>query len=251
MTNQNPPPGPFSAGGTLDEFRAKAAINRANRLFQNRAIDNASRGPLNVFTADNLPRFLEGGQRIQWQEISFTAGATYDTSAGNNWMTALMQTTANASDTNLMDARCVLNLRPEMRVAFAHIVLGLNNNIVRIGLVDNPLANLTEPTGCFFRSVDGGNWFAVVRNGGSETATDTGVVASETAREFRIVVTSPTRVEFFIDGNLEHSESGGNVPNGSTLLRANVELYARIGATGNELLARVSDYMSLSRLTRG
>jgi hypothetical protein len=66
-------------------------------------------------------------------------------------------------------------------------------------------AGVSSPIdGAYFRSTDGGNWFAVTRENGNETFTDTGVAPTlGTFRNFRIQVEADrSAVRFYIDGTL-------------------------------------------------
>lgn len=76
--------------------------------------------------------------------------------------------------------------------------------VVRLGFCDSDAGDGTD--GAFFRytdSVNGGRWQAVTRDGGSETATDTGVTADQDPAVFEIRVNPDcTSVKFYIDGTL-------------------------------------------------
>lgn len=76
--------------------------------------------------------------------------------------------------------------------------------VVRLGFCDSATGDGTDAI--MFRytnSVNSGKWQAVTRDGGSETATDTGVTADQTASLFEIRVNPvATSVTFYINGTL-------------------------------------------------
>lgn len=82
-----------------------------------------------------------------------------------------------------------------------------------IGFIDS--ANQNDSTdGAFFRTSNGGNWYAVTVSGGTETATDTGVAASTTYARFRVSVldvSGTLTARFYIDGTLEATHTT-NIP---------------------------------------
>jgi hypothetical protein len=101
-----------------------------------------------------------------------------------------------------------------------------------IGFIDNAAAAM--PTdGAFFRTQDGGNWYAVTRSGGTETATDSGVLPSSTYRTFKIVVedvAGTLTAKFYIDGTLKATHTT-NIPIGSDQTGIGTQI-VRTGATG-------------------
>ena len=52
---------------------------------------------------------------------------------------------------------------------------GVVQGFIHIGLHDGPNSAVEPTDGCYFRSTDGGNWFAVCRSNNVETAIDTGI----------------------------------------------------------------------------
>jgi hypothetical protein len=97
---------------------------------------------------------------------------------------------------------------------------------------------ITSPSnGLFFRSTDGGNWFAVTRSGGVETgtATDTGIPLSiGTFRRLKIVVNSTaTSVSYFVDGVLIATHVT-NIPSSSSVM-SHIISVNRSSATGTEV----------------
>lgn len=72
---------------------------------------------------------------------------------------------------------------------------------VLVGYVDGG-ATVTPTNGVFWRRVAAGNWFAVCRAGGVETAIDTSQAADDTWRKFEIKFHGSDEVEFLIDGVL-------------------------------------------------
>jgi len=101
-----------------------------------------------------------------------------------------------------------------------------------IGFIDNAAAAM--PTdGAFFRTQNGGNWYAVTRAGGAETATDTGVLPNNSYRTFRILVDNvggTLTAKFWIDGTLEATHTT-NIPTGANQTGIGAQI-VRTGATG-------------------
>lgn len=79
-------------------------------------------------------------------------------------------------------------------------IAALADHEQRIGIMDTG-TTAGEPTnGIYFRSVGVGNWFAVCRNGGVETATNTTIAQSTTFRTYRIEINAAgTGVVFYIN----------------------------------------------------
>jgi hypothetical protein len=97
---------------------------------------------------------------------------------------------------------------------------GTNTYTARLGYMDSQTGDPTD--GCFFRythSVNDGEWQAVTRANGVETASaaDTGVVlAAGTFRSFEIEVNADaTSVAFYIDGVLVATNTA-NIPSGAS-----------------------------------
>jgi hypothetical protein len=86
--------------------------------------------------------------------------------------------------------------------------------------------------GCHFRSDNGGNWVAVTREGGVETATDTTIpVALNTYRNFRIQIEADrSAVRFYIDGVLRATHTT-NIPS-TTRGISHVVSCNRVSSTG-------------------
>jgi hypothetical protein len=94
---------------------------------------------------------------------------------------------------------------------------GTETFTVRVGYIDSSSAESAD--GAFFRythSVNGGEWEAVTRSNGSETAADTNVtVSAGNYRVFEIEVNAAgTSVAFYIDGALVATNST-NIPTGA------------------------------------
>lgn len=116
----------------------------------------------------------------------------------------------------------------------------------RLGFGDGTLD--VDPTnGAFFRSLSGGNWFAVVRNAGVETATDTTIAPTTAPKEFELRFVSATQVDFYIDGTLRRSETGANIPAIDTEIRPGVAVQA-LAAAAKEL--RTSLWLAFSHMTK-
>jgi hypothetical protein len=74
---------------------------------------------------------------------------------------------------------------------------GVTGNTI-LGFHDAPNSNVEPTDGCYFRSVNGGNWFAVCRSNNVETAVDTGILpVLDTYLFHRVVVNAnATSVDF-------------------------------------------------------
>ena len=107
--------------------------------------------------------------------------------------------------------RIVVNAAPTVA-----LLTGALTGAIRIGFIDSSTAESTD--GAFFRSTDGGNWFAVTRSNNTETATDTGIALSDldVYQNFDIRVNADgTSVTFYIDDVL-YATITTNIPTGST-----------------------------------
>lgn len=89
-------------------------------------------------------------------------------------------------------------------ISFKQLQAAMANYEQRLGWFQN--GNLAGETseGMFFRSQGVGNWFAVTRNGGAETAVDLGI-AQDTNWHTLIITTNATgtAVQFWFDGVLK------------------------------------------------
>ena len=113
---------------------------------------------------------------------------------------------------------------------------GTNTFATRLGFLDSISG---EPTnGVFFRythSVNGGEWQAVTRAAGTETATDTNVAASAAWAYFEIEVNAAgTSVAFYINGALVATNTT-NIPTGSNLTGIGTSHIKSAGTSGREL----------------
>lgn len=109
-----------------------------------------------------------------------------------------------------------VDLLPRVRAWMAHVTLTTNSH--RIGFGSGAL-NTDPADGVYFRSTNGGNWFAVARAAGVETATDTLIAAATTPQQFEVIVESATVVRYLIAGLVVHTQSGGTIPaSGVTLI---------------------------------
>lgn len=132
---------------------------------------------------------------------------------------------------------------PRMRMGVAHEDLDVSN-VIRLGFADGSLgADATNWIG--FRAAGNANWFAVTENGGTETATDTGVAASQTLRDFYIDVTATGSVSFYIDNALEATHTT-NIPAATTVMRPRIGI---AGAGGNQRM-RLAQVASVSFMNK-
>lgn len=101
----------------------------------------------------------------------------------------------------------------------ARATSGTASHRVELGITDRTSTTGTgvEPTnGVYFRVVDGANWIAVTRSGGSETSTDTGIAVSSTNfARFRIEASTTTAV--FIISNVVVAVHSTDLPTGASL----------------------------------
>ena len=85
---------------------------------------------------------------------------------------------------------------------------GTTTGNVRVGLGRFVTA---EGNGVYFRSTDGGNWYAVTRSGSTETATDTGVAVNTTTWQRLTCKYTSSSCTFYIDGVLKATHTT-NIP---------------------------------------
>jgi hypothetical protein len=89
---------------------------------------------------------------------------------------------------------------------------GTTTGIVYVGLGRFSSTPGSDPShGVYLRSTDGGNWYAVTRASGTETATDTGVGTNTTAWQRLTVKYTSSSCTFYIDGTLEATHTT-NIP---------------------------------------
>ncbi len=86
------------------------------------------------------------------------------------------------------------------------VTSGLTNHRVEVGFSDRAINGdiATDPAnGAYFRALTAGNWIAVTRSGGVETATDTGVaVSAVNYQTLRIEINDATNVKFLINNTI-------------------------------------------------
>lgn len=127
----------------------------------------------------------------------------------------------------------------------------LTTSVCRIGLFDTAYTRTAatgNPTSAiFFRSTNGGNWFAVTRTGGVETASDTTIAnVADTFREFFIKMTTPTTVEFYIDNVLRATHTI-NIP--AVTVQLHVLMAVETSSAAARIL-RLGTHFGLSYLGR-
>jgi hypothetical protein len=86
---------------------------------------------------------------------------------------------------------------------------GTTTGKVMVGL--SRFLNTSESNGVYFRSTDGGNWYAVTRSSGTETATDTGVATNTTNWQRLTCKYTSASCTFYIDGVLKATHTT-NIP---------------------------------------
>jgi len=132
------------------------------------------------------------------------------------------------------------NFRPELinaRKAWRSRQPNTDAELDRVLGFVTPGASLTPTNGVFFRADGVGNWFAVTRAAGVETATDTGQALDNTWRTLEIIQLGSVLVVFLIDGVV--------VANHQTdIPAAELELQASIFDSGAGT-AGINDYMEV------
>ncbi len=120
---------------------------------------------------------------------------------------------------------------------------GTNTFTLRIGFIDSPSAEPTD--GVYFRythSVNSGEWQAVTRAAGVETATDTNVAAILTWAFFEIEVNAAgTSAAFYINGVLVATNTT-NIPTGANLTGIGVSAIKTAGAANIEFRVDLMAY---------
>jgi hypothetical protein len=182
---------------------------------------------------------------VEWVEHAATAVSDPTWDSTNKWIYVTLTTNAASASYYRASAALVtvVDLLPHFSTAMAHVTTSGSVNVHRLGFVSDATVTSSEPAaGLYFRSTTGGNWFAVARNAASETATDTGVTASTNPKSFRIVVESAASIKYYIDGTLEHTETGANIPASGTVLYPAINHYAQ----GSQATCRYATWMSAS-----
>jgi hypothetical protein len=132
---------------------------------------------------------------------------------------------SNTQGDNLM----ISNL--ESLAYLVYFETGANVPTARIGIFTSAVG--TSPpnsTSVYFEHVSGDtNWFAVTRDAGGATRTDTGV-AFAAAAWIRLGIAHPAsgRFDFYVNGNLTNSRTAGNIP----IEAAGVYTYIQFQTTG-------------------
>ena len=91
----------------------------------------------------------------------------------------------------------------------------------RLGIALTPGAAGEVASGIFFRASGAGNWFAVTRNGGAETATDTGIAQKGAGIWTKFLITTNpagTSATFSIDGQIVATNQATNMPAAGVLM---------------------------------
>ncbi len=157
------------------------------------------------------------GDQVVTEALNGSIAAAWD--ATNKFIYNQFQVTSNGGYARCNSQQSVsTQLLPACTFGFAHV--STTTCTVRMGMMDG-VASADPNNGIFFRAVNNGNWFAVCRQnagGGPETATDTGIAASTTAKEFRISVDAVGSVTFYIDDVLKATITT-NIPATTVLLQ--------------------------------
>jgi hypothetical protein len=112
--------------------------------------------------------------------------------------------------------------------------------VTHIGLHDAPNSNVEPTDGCYFRSTNGGNYFAVCRSNNVETAVDTGILpVLDTYLFFRVTVNAgATSVDFTLYNSsgtqIDTRTITTDIPTGSGRQVGHGVRIVRITATGTD-----------------
>jgi hypothetical protein len=128
------------------------------------------------------------------------------------------------------------------RSAISAVSDGTNTYSITNGFGEQ-VTSKDQNEGAYFtytHSVNGGRWQCVTASGGTRTTTDSGVSASTSYQQFRIVVNqSGTEVLFYIDGSLVATHTT-NIPTANTALVSNI-----VKSAGNTSRVQYVDYYKL------
>lgn len=240
------PPRTWVTGETVTASLLNAQV-RDNLLFLRQAVDdNGSPRLLPDFTNDAriadlfwIPVHNITGDKVVTVGVNGSIAPTYN--ATPNWMYNQFQIITSGG---IAHARAYVTvsteLLPQFAMECAHIETA--TSVIRLGLMDG-VASADPTNGLFFRSTSGGNWFAVARNGGVETATDTGIAASTTPKRFLVSVNAINSVAFSIAGAVVATITSANIPAVTALLTPRHGFVTSAAGTFN---AAFSQYMWLS-----
>lgn len=226
----------------FDDHEARLAVSEKGANSPYFAVDVRRWVTLNlpnvsVTFSDAVVVFDNGAATFAGPAWDATNKWTYTTPTSGTSATRFLQWTSRWGPTT--------QLLPIYTFAAAHVDTTQTNH--RYGLGDTTMGNAEPNNGLYFRSLNG-NWFAVARASSTETGTafDTGIAASTTPKEFRIVVNSTSSVDFFVDGTLVKNHTS-NIP------ATTVQLFARGSFATNDATtrtARWSEYAGLSAEVR-
>lgn len=162
---------------------------------------------------------MGNGKFINSSEIQITANGIVNALSAFGGGAATLRITG-AGATNVVDIRC-RDHRPEL--INAHLIHYAKQPTSHaeldrvLGFLDSAIS-LTPTNGVFFRADGTGNWFAVTRGAGVETATDTGQALDDVWRKFEIRQTDTNVVVFLID-NVVVANHQTNIPTADMMLR--------------------------------
>lgn len=173
--------------------------------------------------------FLYGGTtsgtigQLRWTlTVGGLGTVAYKSAANGNPGMLYMQTGATANKGTILSLAngAYIPGAPQsvtLLVGWANQAAANANLTQRFGLTRQPTTSEGDPSsGTFFRAVGAGNWFAVTRDGGVETATDTGVAQSTGFQQFKIVTNAAgNSVAFYIGGVLKATNATNIASNGN------------------------------------
>ena len=136
--------------------------------------------------------------------VNLTTGTTASANQHTTWRMA--------NSTSIADFQDLASAQYTTEIKGLNLADGTTTGIVYVGLARFSSTPGSDPShGVYFRSTDGGNWYAVTRASGTETATDTGVGTNTTAWQRLTVKYTSSSCTFYIDGTLEATHTT-NIP---------------------------------------
>jgi len=136
--------------------------------------------------------------------VNVTTGTTASANQHTTWRMA--------NSTSIADFEDLASAQYTTEIKGLNLADGTTTGIVYVGIGRFSTTPGSDPShGVYFRSTDGGNWYAVTRASGTETATDTGVATNTTAWQRLTVKYTSSSCTFWIDGVLKATNTT-NIP---------------------------------------
>jgi hypothetical protein len=177
--------------GSNATVAAKLAINAQGRSLVS-AVDAAAEraimgaAPDSSLVYEHTELFLNSTTSLGQNLASTTTGGTNTSLAvtGRNGCVKLASGVAVTADRTAIIS--TINYTISLGAGRAQLLIegaptttlasGGSSGKIHLGFHDAPNSNVEPTDGVYFRSVDGGNWFAVCRSNNAETAVDTGIL---------------------------------------------------------------------------